>query len=100
VFGGQIISSELERIPFNTPAGIPLYNNADGKISKGPSFLAQFYGRKVHYKPKLNITQFIEQFAQIEVYGVETCQNSFDTSSFISCFVQGIEQPIIRTDCV
>jgi hypothetical protein len=46
VFGGQIVASELERVPFNTPAGIPLYNNEDGVVSRSPGFLAQLYGRK------------------------------------------------------
>ena len=57
VFTGSIVASDLDRVPFNTPAGIPLYNNQDGKISNDPGYLSQLFGRKVpRAMPKLNIT--------------------------------------------
>jgi hypothetical protein len=61
VFKETIVKNEMVKSPFSTPGSVPLYNRQDGKKSKEPGYLSQFFGRQIHQPQRqLNVSAFID----------------------------------------
>ena len=88
IFKGTIVQNEMIKSPFSTPGSVPLYNRKDGKKSSDPGALARLFGREAHRPLKhLNISAFIDQFRQIDVYGANSCDNRFNVKDGSDSFI-------------
>ena len=93
VISCESVSSELETTKFNTPADIPTNSSA-------PSSFAQFFGRKVpREKPRLSLTNFLDQYPEITVYGAMECGSIESPTLNLGCYTEKNPDALFDTDC-
>lgn len=93
ILAGSITRTDLQIVPFNTPADVP------DNLIKDPSKISQFFGRQVQRRnPQLDLELFKNQFYRIDIYNATECANNITSNQIFICSTDDYVE-VLRADC-